>query len=274
MSKQPSQNSSESKPTSKPEPSGLEAFAEALKQGGTVEVPEGEHQTEAEPVEKPAKKVKPKDFAQLAEVLGIDAKDLYDIQVPSSVEGAEPFTLGKLKDLAKDHDDFAVRTLEHDEKVRKTQTEFMRAEQELRELFAALPPDAIKPEVRAKLQAKRDKALTEERQRVLDAIPEWKDATLRASELEAMDEHLKNYGFPASYLASVFDHRTLRYIRANWQREEQIRRALEKVAERRPSTPPKSQGSRPVTKSQQRGPVSKEQQQASRFAQQILNFQR
>ena len=183
---------------------------------------------------------KPTDLTGLANALKMDPAELYKITVPSSREGAEPYTLGKLKDLAAEHDDFTVRSLALEEQYRERQAEVVRAEQELQAIMATLPPDAIKPEARVKLQEKRNAVLSVERQRVLTAIPEWRDADVRTSEMEQIIEHLKDYGFPETYLTSVFDHRTLRYVRDNWRREKQIRAALEKVAERKDSTPPKS----------------------------------
>ena len=272
----PEPQKSQSAPPTK-EPTALEAFAQAIAPPADDTAPPADDGGDKD--EKGAArtywgglKEKPKDLAALAASLGADAKELYALEVPSAREGGEAFTLGKLKDLAAEHDAFAVQRLEHEEATRKRQSEFMRAEQELTELFATLPPDAIKPEVRAKLQARRDAAMIQERQRVLAAIPEWKDATVRTQEIESLVEHLKDYGFPETYLSTVFDHRTLRYIRENWKREQQIRRALEKVAERKPSTPPKSKPGQPsASKRSGNGMLTHEQQQAGKFGNTILN---
>lgn len=250
--------------TTTAEQSPLAQLAALLKAEKEEGAPQGAPQGE-----KP--KGKPKTMAELAVTLGVEPAELYGIQVPSAQEGAEPYTLGKLKDLAAEHDDFTLRSLRLEDDARKRQSEFMRAEAELQEILATLPPDAIKPEARAKLEAKRNRALVSERQRVLEVIPEWKDATVRTQEIESMVEHLKDYGFPETYLSSVFDHRTLRYIRANWQREQQIRKALERVQEKKPTTPPKSKApaaQKPA--SRRNGMVPVEEQQAHKFGELIL----
>jgi hypothetical protein len=247
----------------------LSRLAEALRaeREGEPAADDGEEQAP----EGKAPEGKPKDLAGLAALLKIEPAELYKVTVPSSREGAEPYTLGKLKDLAAEHDDFEVRSLQLEENDRKRQAEFLRAEQELQAIFASLPPEAIKPEARAKLEARRNKALADERPRVLKAIPEWENPDVRTLELEQMVEHLKEYGFPETYLSTVFDHRTLRYIRDNWRRAVQVQKALERVAERKPNTPPKSKPSN--TKQGQRPPNGAVGPQSA-FAQTILNANR
>lgn len=82
-----------------------------------------------------------------------------------------------------------------------------------------------------------------------------------------MIEHLKDHGFPESYLAGILDHRTLRYIRANMVREQRIAAALEKVKQRKPVTPPK--GEKPAAAAKPtavKGPKTYEQRQHDSFA--------
>lgn len=247
----------ESQASSKPQPApvsagGLATFAEALEAAsskrpatdGAPPAADGAPPVEAadgdsEP-QKPAKKAKPKDLAEAASQLGVKDADLYALLVPSKRDGAEPYTIGKLKDLAEEHDDFVIARLDHEQKTREQQSQYLRAMQELADIFSTLPPEAVKPEAREKLRATRENAMTRERQLVLDSIPEWKDQSVRTQELEAMEEHLRDAGYPAGYLGGIYDHRTLRYIRSNMLRERAIADALEKVKERKPTTPPKS----------------------------------
>jgi hypothetical protein len=217
----------------------------------------------------PAPKDPPKNLAALAEALGVEVSKLYDIQIPSARDGEEPYTLGKLKDLAADHGEFTVRTIALEEEYRKKQGEYMRAEQELQAILATLPADAISEKARSALRAKRDQVIKAERTRVLETIPEWQDVEVRTQELEQIVEHLRDYGFPENYITSIFDHRTLRYIRENWRREVQLRKALERVQERKPTPPPKS---KPPTGKPQTGTVSKNTSSGQRnFSTTILN---
>lgn len=195
---------------------------------------------EPKPGQKPKPKPKPKLLKDLGSYASLTDDELYGIEVPSSIEGQEPYTIGKLKDLAKSHDEFTLSTLAQEQRFRDRDAALLRAEQELQDLFAALPKSAITPELRKSLQDKRDQAATEERQRVLEVIPEWQNRDIRTREIGAMIEHLRDYGFPEQYLAGVFDHRMHRYIRANMVREQRIKAALEKVTAKKPSTPSKS----------------------------------
>lgn len=249
----------------------LEALASALQEAGVSMTDEDASSTAVKPDDKPAEK--PKRLKDLGAYAKLTDDELYGIEVPSAVEGAEPYTIGKLKDLAKAHDDFTLHMLTKEQQFRDRDAALLRTEQELRELFAALPESAIKPELRKSLQDKRDKVATEERQRVLEAIPEWQNRDIRTRELGAMVEHLKGYGFQESFLAGVVDHRMVRYIRANMTRDAQIKAALEKVQALKSKTPPKaSKTATPAPKSGTK-PTMKthEQRQLDNFSSVLFN---
>ena len=209
----------------------LQEFAKAFR-ASTERSEPAEQATEAA---KPPVKVKPKDLRALAETLKLDVKELYDVQIPSAREGAEPYTLGKLKDLAGEQDSFAVRTLRFEEQARKREAEFVQTEQELKLLVDSLPKEALKPEALKAVRDRHAQSMQREREKALDVIPEWQDAQTRTAELEGMVAHLKTYGFPETYLLQNFSAQTLKYVRDNWQREERVRKALESVAERKPA---------------------------------------
>lgn len=228
---------------------GMAAFVAAL--GGDItglkiedppvnDEPEGDEPPADEGKGKGRPAVKPKKLRELGAYAKLTDEELYGIEVPSAIEGADPYTIGKLKDLAKEHDEFTLNGLRREQEFRDREAAMLRTEQELRDLFAAIPENAIKPEVREQLKARRIKAERDERQRVLEVIPGWQDRDVRTRELGAMVEHLKDNGFPESYLASVLDHRSLRYIRNNMVRDQRIKEALEKVQKRKTSTPAKS----------------------------------
>lgn len=198
---------------------------------------------EGKPGESP-EKGKPKTLKALAETLKLEDKDLYAIEVPMAKDG-ETRTLGELKDLAAKQDQFTLRELEFEEERQRKEGELIRSQNELRELMASLPEGAVKPEVLEKVRAKHEATLKLERERTLEAIPEWKDEEKRTEDIKGMVEHLKSYGFPESYLKTVFNHRTMKYIRDNWLREQRIRKALEQV---KSATPGKTSTGKPAGK--------------------------
>lgn len=148
-------------------------------------------------------------------------------------------SIGKLKDLATASGDLETERFKFEEQRSQRESELIRAQQELQTILSALPKTALKPEILEQARARHESTLTRERARTLEVIPEWRDNDRRTQDLAGMVEWLKGYGFPASYLQSVYDHRTVRFIRDNWLRAERVRKALEQVEKHKPSTPAK-----------------------------------
>lgn len=189
---------------------------------------------------KPKSKPQLSDLNALAESLGVEVKDLYSVQIPSSVNGAEAHTLGKLKDLAKDQDDLTVRALKFDESSRRRESELIAEEQRLAMLMESLPKTAIKPEILAKVEQRRLAKLSAECERTMELIPEWSDEAVRSEELKGIVEHLESFGVPGSFLVRHFDAATLRYVRENFVREKRLKEGLAKLKERKPTQQSKS----------------------------------
>lgn len=195
-------------------------------------------------------KGKPKTVNELAERLGVTVKDLYEIKFPLGNQAGgdgESRTLGELKDMASQHGQFEVDRMQFEESKTKRENEFMRAQAEMSELLSMLPKNAIKPELLQAVANKRTALLKREKARTLEVIPEWSDEETETAERGEMQEHLSAYGYSRSYLDSVTDHRTLKYIRDNMQRQKRIERALAQVKQvskpgHRPSNKPTPPG--------------------------------
>lgn len=175
-------------------------------------------------------------FNDLAGRLGVELDALYALEI-SDADG-EAVTIEQLKDHYTERGDFTVRQLEVEEQHAQREAELLRAQQELRELVAALPENALRPEVLDKLRAKREQHLAAERTATLDAIPAWRDEKTRLADIEGMGKHLASYGYPENHLGNISDHRQLRYIRDNYLREQRIRQALEAVRKGTPKPAP------------------------------------
>lgn len=181
-----------------------------------------------------AEKTKPTKFNDLAGTLDMDLDALYKLEIASSEDG-ESITIEQLKDQHSKAVDFELTQLEHEERRIQQEQDLTRAQSELQEILQALPQNAVKPEVLQKIRERSNATTTLERQKTLVAIPEWKDADTRQADVAAMTEHLQGYGYPVGYLGNVVDHRQLKYIRDNWQREERMRKALEAVRAGKPA---------------------------------------
>jgi hypothetical protein len=208
------------------------------------------------------RKGKPKTLTELAERLGVEVKDLYDLEIPS--DKLKGLTLGKLKDHMAEREAFTTRSLKFEEDAAQKDADFSRGQLELQTLIQALPKEAITPQLREAVRQKHEAALSVERKRTLDAIPEWRDESRRTEELTAMVEYLTGFGFPTGYLAQVNDHRALKFIRTAWQREQRLRKALELVSEQKPNALGKSKDAARGKPASAR-PLSREEREVKRY---------
>jgi hypothetical protein len=182
-------------------------------------------------------------FNDLAGQLGMELDDLYKLEIAQAEDGT-PVTIENLKDYHAKQADVSMREIEFEERKTQQESELLQAQNELRELMAALPEQAVKPEVLAKVRAKHDAQMLLEQQRTLEVIPEWNDDKTRTAEIAGISEHLQQYGFPVDHLERVADHRQIKYIRDNWQREQRIRKALAAVKVGKPNPTSKSKPAR------------------------------
>lgn len=197
-------------------------------------------------------KATPTKFNELAGAVDLDLDALYKLEVTLD-DGAEPVTIEKLKDSYKERGDFDLKVMEFEEQRTQQANDLVRAKAELQEILQALPANAIKPDVLKRIRDKSERAASEERQRTLDAIPDWKNDEARAADLSAMAEHLQAYGFPVNQLENLVDHRWQRYIRDNMLRERRVREAIAKV---KAGSPGKAATSKPQGRAPKRGQLN------------------
>lgn len=252
----------------------LEEFSELLAEAERDnDAAKGEDESPEEG-DKPSKPKKPKTLSELATALAVKESELYDIEVPSAREGEKPFTLGKLKDLMKQRDDFAVASLKLDEDRRAHDREKVIAEEELREVLNLLPADALSDKAMAKLRAGLDAKRAKARAGIFEQIPEWKEPTVRESELKAITEHLAGYGIRESFILANMDGGTLRFIRDSVKRAETVRKALEAVAERRATALPSSKKKGDGGKKPERAPSGRVEGEVQAFRNAFSNYSR
>lgn len=201
-----------------------------------VSILKGESDESKKPDEKPgddatqredAKKgSKPETLDAVAEALGIEVSDLYKIAIKQPGDGEDRVTIGELADFAKDRGQFEIDRLTFEDKRQKGEADLMRGAQQLQELVALIPKNQLKPELFQRLKERIDERATQERGLTLNVIPDWKDETVEETERAAMTEHLSAYGFTSNYLDTVQDHRTLKFIRDSWKRQQAMERAI------------------------------------------------
>lgn len=177
----------------------------------------------------------------LVKRLGTKHEDVYKIRVPMP-DGAEPLTIGQLKDRVGEVVKLEQEQLRFDNRRIKQEGELLQAQAEIRDLLSLLPKEAVKPALIEKVRAQRSEMITRERQATLDAIPAWEDEQTRLSDIKGMVDLLKVYGLPEAFLGTIHDHRALKFIRDMWQMKSRIDKALAAV---KPDSKP---GKRPSSK--------------------------
>lgn len=245
--------------TAKPGQSELESVLDVLRGDDldaetTSETTETDADQDSESKSETTPKTKPKTLNDLAETLGVEVAELYDLEIPLGVgDGDEVKTLGEFKDIAQNSAQLEVDRLAWEEQKTQDEQRILRSNQELAELVKMLPRAALSEQFLNAVRERRTEAMRAEDMATLDAIPNWKNDDSRAAERARMAEHLSAYGFPSDYLDHVVDHRTVKYIRDNMLRQERIERALSQVKTvRKPGHAPSTKPAKPKTASSSR----------------------
>jgi len=151
----------------------------------------------------------PTTLAEFAESAGLKIEDVYKLNVPMR-DGAEPVTLGALKDAATKAGDLDIRSTEIDERQSKLENDMIRSRGELSAIVALLPE--IPPELVAQARDAHIEHLQTERQALLAVKPEWaNDETYERAQVDIL-EAVADYGFSRTDLDLVIDHRLTKLL--------------------------------------------------------------
>lgn len=178
----------------------------------------------------------PGDLAALAERLGMAPDALYSVKLPMP-DGREAVTLGQLKDAYRDAEALEQQRSEVTKQRGEWHADQLRAQRELDQLLAAIPADAVRPELRAAVEAVNRERLSRETEALLRAVPEWSSPDAVRADLTAITAHLQPYGITAQDLQALTDHRLLRYFR------DQVKLAAKLTTT--PAPPPVQRGQAP-----------------------------
>jgi hypothetical protein len=154
----------------------------------------------------------PLDVAAIAEKLGVDPAKLYEVRIPLA-DGAEPVTLGQLKDAYRDAQALERERSELTEQRGHWHADQLRQQRELETILAAIKPDAVDPKLAQAVQAVNRERASREAEALFRTIPTWVDEKAREADLVQIVAHLKPYGITRQDLDAVTDHRILRVLR-------------------------------------------------------------
>lgn len=174
----------------------------------------------------------PVTLKDLARQLEIDAKDLYDVEIP--IGGSESATLSELKDSYKAYKAIeAERTQWEDRKI-QDENAILRSKRELEQLIGfAAKSNALTPELVSRLESMHNENLNREGRALLQAIPEWRDPALKTAGLDEIAEFLGEYSISRSEVLNSVDHRLIKFV---WDQVK--RRKLVADAGKRDKVPP------------------------------------
>tara|TARA_R110000796_G_scaffold23154_1_gene66660 strand:- start:183 stop:1052 length:870 start_codon:yes stop_codon:yes gene_type:complete len=154
--------------------------------------------------------VAPLDAKGLAEKLEMDIKDVYAIKF--NYGDGESLTLGELKDLG----GRAATIDAESESLEQSRDQFanlnMTARQELQSLVSLLPVEALSPDLLQAAKVQKETIVYNERIKLLNVIPDWKDPAIEAGARASMLENLKEYGFREVEAESMMDHRLVKLL--------------------------------------------------------------
>lgn len=188
---------------------------------------EGEYDDDGNPiVEDPSKP--PETLEALSKRLGFKPEQVYNVKIPLA-DGAEPLTIGQLKDRVGELVNLETRETQFEQRRMHVEGELLRSQTEIREILAMIPKEHIRPEVVNKIRKRHDENMAFERRMTLEHIPEWRDEKKAGEDLQGMIEFTKRWGFDQTFMATVHDHRAIKFIRDMYLRDKRIQAALAKV---------------------------------------------
>lgn len=179
----------------------------------------------------------PESLDVLSKRLGFKPEQIYDVKIPLP-NGAEPLTIGQLKDRVGELVDLETRETQFESHRMQVEGELLRSQTEVREILAMIPKEHINPAVVDKIRKRHEANMAFERRMTLEHIPEWRDEKRAGEDLQGMVDFTKRWGFDETFLATVHDHRAVKFIRDMYLRDKRIQAALAKV------TNPDSKGQR------------------------------
>lgn len=177
-------------------------------------------------VEDPSKP--PETLEALSKRLGFKPEQVYNVKIPLA-DGAEPLTIGQLKDRVGELVNLETRETQFEQYRMQREGELLQSQTEIREILSMIPKEHINPEVVNKIRKRHEANMAFERRMTLEHIPEWRDEKRAGEDLQGMIEFTKRWGFDGSFMATVHDHRAIKFIRDMYLRDKRIQAALAKV---------------------------------------------
>jgi hypothetical protein len=174
-----------------------------------TETPEAEQVETADDVEAvpETEAIAPKNVKELAEKLGISAKDLYD---NLEVNGK---SLGTIKDEMQNYDALTTTRDELDTRRVEFDTKMTQQVQEVTAVAEIMGMDRLTPAEKQQVQGVLQQRKDREVKALLISTPEWSDTVTRTADVASMVADVAPFNLSEADLGLIEDHRLIRYIR-------------------------------------------------------------
>jgi hypothetical protein len=188
-----------------------------------------------------------KSLADYAEEKGLSPKDIYGLKIDLGIEGESPKTVSELKDAYqanyRESREFQRTKDEFEDDRAQSLNDIHTARQQvesvLEKVMQLVPPERF----RDLFQDEQRRYLVyqdQERKKILEFFPDWKDAVKMTEAREAIVAHLATYGWTAADVGRM-DARQVKYVHDSMKLRERYERLKSNYqVEHKPSTEPPS----------------------------------
>jgi hypothetical protein len=215
-----------------------------------------------DPAEKRAKSKKSKTISDLAEEMGVEAKELYDVSVAFD-DDDEPMTIGAMKDRIKEVREFERSRDDFEDYRTDSMNEVLSARQQIdgvmQRVMQTIPPEQLQHAFGDYIQQHQQR-VGEARKQLREFFPEWSDANRQQADREALDKHLTTYGFSTFEVDNLQDARLIRFAVHAMRLKDRYDRMKADLAQYRDKVPTKTPTSRRAARTD---PSAQAQKQAA-----------
>lgn len=202
----------------------IEEFLDANQEGAESPDDDGENENEQEQEQDLNEGL---DVKALAERLGVDAAEIYDIQFKYG--DGESMSLGELKDLGSRSKEIEAQGESLTIKLEDHENDQLRSRAEMNLIISMLPKEAISEHFVETAREQHRIAMSRERISLLEAIPAWQEPQAEKAGRELIISALDDYGFSKGEVAAMLDHRLVKVIHDFARLREKVRNKGEVV---------------------------------------------
>jgi hypothetical protein len=133
----------------------------------------------------------------------------YDALIPMP-DGAEPISIGALKDHYQNITDFTAERETWESTRMEQDNQLIAAKQELYTLGEMM--GTVRPEVVAHIRQQRAASQETEKGKLLEVFPQWADPAVKKADSPALVSTLLQYGYSEADFAGIADHRHIKIL--------------------------------------------------------------